>query len=154
MSLEITFRLRVRDLLDYIDHAFGGVDELGAFLAKHHGPSQSGRILMYEAALRYGDKPNKVVTFSRIYLGETRNAVSAAKLDVLEYLMTHPGASLRELARGLGKNVSTISEHLDELERACLVVKETHGAGRPATLRTVPKEIHIRLGGGPGQATA
>lgn len=130
----------------------GGVEQLGRYLARHQ--TDSARILLYEAALRYGGQPDKVVTFGRIFLGDPRSVVSAPKIDLLEFLMRHPGLGLRELARALGRAPATVSEHLEELERAGLVLRESRGAGRPVSLRTLPQEIHIRLTSGEDEAAA
>lgn len=143
MTLDIQFRVRVKDLLDYIDQAFGGLEQLEAHLRKN--PDDAPRILLFEAAEGNVGTPNRVVTFGKRYLGDTSAVVSAPKVELLEHLMRHPGLSLRELARALDRDPSTISEHLEDLERSGLVLKESHGAGRPVTLRTIPQEIHIRL---------
>lgn len=152
MSLEIRFRIRVKDLAQYVERAFGGLDRLEAHLRAH--PRDSARVLVYEALLRNGDKPNRVLTFGRLYIGDPRTLLSAAKFELLEHLMRNPGLSLRELARGLGKDAATVSEHLRELEREGLVVRDSAGPGRPAALRAVPREIHIRLRHEPEGATA
>ncbi|MHB8584815.1 MAG: HVO_A0114 family putative DNA-binding protein [Thermoplasmatota archaeon] len=152
MTLDIQFRIRVKDLLDHIDHEFGGIEKLGAYLRKH--PDDSARILQHEAALRNADKPNKVLTFGQMYIGDPRQVVNVAKVEVLEFLMRHPGTSLRELARAMDRNPATISEHLEELEHAGLILKESRGAGRPVALRALPREIQISLRGGAEGAVA
>lgn len=144
MSFEITYRIRARDLLAYIEREFGGVDLLGKHLLSHK--PDPVRTIFYEAALRNRERPNKLLTFHRLYLGgDQRHVISAPKIELLEYLMRHPGLGLRELARALERTPATVSEHVEDLERAGFVLRESRGAGRAVALRALPREINIRL---------
>lgn len=147
MTLEIQFRMQVKDLLEHIDEAYGGLDGLGRYLDRH--PRDPGRTLLYEAAMHHRDHPRRVLTFGHAYIGDPRKVFGAAKIELLEYLMHHPGLGLRELARALERSPATVAEHLAELEGAGLILRRSGGAGRAASLQALPREVHIRLTQGP-----
>lgn len=151
MTYEIQFRMRVSDLLWYVEHEFGGLEQLEKYLSKHEDPRH---VIIYEALARHRDRPSKVLTFGRLYLGEGERGLSPAKLEVLQRIMGSQGLSVRELARAMRKDPATISEHLKELEKDALVVKEDRGRGRSALVRPVPVEINIRLTRETEEATA
>jgi predicted transcriptional regulator len=86
-----------------------------------------------------------VVRLSEAVLGDPGEVLAYAKLELIGYLMGHSGVGVRELARGLEKNPATVLEQLVQLEEAGLIVKESQGPGKPATIRSLVRELTIRL---------
>lgn len=153
MSVRIEFRIRVDALLRYVENEFGSLEGLEAYLDRH--PGDSARVLLYEAVMRHRKTPRKVLTFGRAYLGGTRRGpFSVAKLDLLEYLMSRPGASIRQAARDTGLDPATIHQHVRELRRMGLVMLRREGGRGPASIEVLPRQIDVRLVKEPAGAEA
>jgi DNA-binding transcriptional ArsR family regulator len=143
--IEVTVTMRARDLLDLVERRYGSVEKLRAHVKRHEDDGAS--ILLFEAAIRNAEHPNRLVRLGEALIGDPGDIVAAAKLELLGHLLGRPGIGIRELARGLGKNPATILEQVGKLEAAGLVVKESRGPGRQAAVRPLITELTIRVAG-------
>lgn len=142
-EVEIRVSMQVSEILALVNRRWGSVAKLRTYLDKE--PDDPPAFAFWRAVTDDELNPSSVIHFTEIILGAPAEVLAAGKLQLLGYLMGHPGVGVRQLARGLGKNPATVLEQVLQLEEAGLVLKDSKGPGKPASIRPLVRELNIRL---------
>lgn len=142
-SVEVRVSVKVVDVLRIIEHRYGTVAKLRKHIDRH--PEDKAALMLWDTAQRHSDEPDMVVEFGEIIFGNPAEVLGQARLELMAVLMGRPGLSVRALARRLRKNPATVLAQVDALEEAGLLLKESGGPGKPASIRPLATELTIRV---------
>lgn len=141
--VEVTVAVTVRNVLRVVEQRYGSLAELRAHVRKN--PDDMDAVMLYDTVTRHAEEPDMVVQLGEAFFGDPADILVFAKLRLIGHLLGHPGVGIRELARGLQKNPATVLEQVGQLEEAGLVMKESRGPGKAATIHPLIQELNIRV---------
>ena len=142
-NVEVTISMHIRDVLTVIHQRYGSQGKLRKHIDKH--PGDKAAIMLWDTARRHKGNPDEIVEFGEMLIGDLREILGPAQLELMAVLMSRPGIGIRELARNLGKNPATVLEQVADLEQAGLVSRESTGPGKRAVIRPLATELTIRV---------